>query len=93
MIWIIEIPIIFLVIVAMLVGSIQIGGVLRALGILMISIAAVLLLVSCFSDEKRKKKRIAIAGLIGPQGILVLLAGIWFADHSLFEFLFGTGWF
>lgn len=87
MIWIFEVPIFALMIIAMLVGSIKIGGILRVFGIIQIVIGVVVFIFIPKSTPR------TCALMIGFQGIVALLIGIWFADHSIFEFLFGTGWF
>lgn len=88
-----EIPIIALVVIAMLVGSIQIGQILRVIGVIMLIGGAISLLVSFTQEGDAKGKWGAATALLGVQGVIVLLVGIWFGEHSLFEFLFGTGWF
>lgn len=90
MIWLIEIPAIVLVIAAMLFGSIQMGAILRTVGIL-IAIGSVLAFLWANSNDESGMKGASI--FIGIEGILIYFFGVWFADHTIFEFLFGTGWF
>ena len=92
MIWIIEIPIIVFVIIGMLVGSIQVGTILRVVGIIML-IASLVWLAVVKSNESDERDQSAVAIFFAVQGLLVFLFGIWFGEHSLFEFLFGTGGF
>lgn len=101
MIWIVEIPVIVLVIAAMLIGSVEIGGTLRVVGAVLSALGAyylvrTMLISKTTPDRSLKKKRnrfFGMALLLGIQGVVVLLIGIWFGEHSIFEFLFGTGWF
>lgn len=94
MIWIIEVPIVVLVIIAMLVGSIEVGGILRTIGIIMM-IAGALSFVIAIAQRKdgSGSRNGKVTALLLVQGLVVWLIGIWFGEHNLFEFLFGTGWF
>lgn len=60
MIWIIEIPIIVFVIIGMLVGSIQVGTILRVVGIIML-IASLVWLAVVKSNESDERDQSAVA--------------------------------
>ncbi|MBR2889156.1 MAG: hypothetical protein IKC09_02635 [Oscillospiraceae bacterium] len=94
MIWLIEIPVIVFIIAGMLVGSIEIGGILRITGVIMSLAAALALVIFSNSEDRRKREDLVpVCWVVLGTGIVALIVGIYFGEHNLFEFLFGTGWF
>ncbi len=91
--YIILIPASVIIIIAMLVGSIQIGSALRVIGILMLLCGLITFIVSRKKDKYSKSNWIGATLFFGYFGLIILLIGIWFGDHNIFEFLFGTGLF
>lgn len=89
MIWFIEIPVILFVILGMLAGSVQIGGLLRTIGIILLIVGFLVWIISLYGKRDTK---VVLGGILLINGAILLLTGIWFADHTLFEFLFGTAW-
>ena len=90
MIWFIEIPVIAVVILGMLAGSVQIGCLLRTVGTIVLIVGFLVWFVSLYRNRDRQ---VILGGVLLINGAILLLTGIWFADHTLFEFLFGRGWF
>ena len=90
MIWFIEIPVIVFVILGMLAGSAQIGCLLHTIGITVLIIGFLVWIISLYSDRDTK---VVLGGVLMINGAILLLTGMWFGEHTLFEFLFGTGWF
>ncbi len=88
------IPAIAIAIVFMLIGSIQPGGFITILG--WISIIAGLIFLRLYFKEKDygdyHDYRVW-APLCLILGVLLWMFGGWFGELTLFEFLFGTGWF
>ncbi|MBR6801406.1 MAG: hypothetical protein IKM61_06620 [Eubacteriaceae bacterium] len=96
MFWIFEIPIMFIVIVAMLVGAIKPGGALQILGWIAIASGAVIYFKSDSNERMSKDSKSGyymLSILICITGGVLILFGLWFGEHTLFEFLFGTYWF
>ena len=89
MIWFIEIPVILFVILGMLAGSAQIGCLLRTIGIILLIVGFLVWIIALHSERDTK---VVLGGILLINGAILLLTGIWFVDHTLFEFLFGTGW-
>ena len=91
--WIISVPAIVFVIIAMLVGNIQPGLIIRVIGILVLIGGGITFLVSLDrkGDDKSDLIKAAVTFLV--LGILILLLGIWFGGHTLLEFLFGDSLF
>ena len=88
------IPTMAIVIALILVGSIQPGGFLAVLG--WFSFIAGMIFLVLYLKEKdygdyHGYRVWAPLFLVGA--VLLWIFGGWFGDHSLFEFLFGTGWF
>ena len=88
------IPAIVFVIAFMLLGGIRPGGFITILGWISF-IAGLVFLARYFRDRDDGDyygfRVWAPLCLIG--GVLLWIFGGWFGNHSLFEFLFGTGWF
>ena len=93
MIWIVEIPIVAIVIAAMLIGDIRLGPALRSIGGILLVVSILLLLVGLFKEGRSRTKWFGGASLVGIQGLIMWLIGLFFGEHNLFEFFFGTGWF
>lgn len=87
--WFIEIPIIAVVLVAMLVGSIQPGPVLCVLAIAAMIAGVIICAVAELRAGQKNAYRNGVAGVFCfVQGLLILIWALQIGSHNLFEILF-----
>lgn len=92
-----EIPAIAIVIALILgvgvLDGIKPGDIFNFAGWFLLIVGTIFALVGLCSETKNAEGKLYGGIFTAVIGIIAFLIGGWFGEHTLFEFLFGTGWF